>query len=153
MLNKVKKGFTEQLEAAQLALDNLWRLTECDLPSVIEVSSRWQNANPREVALSIFHSRRARAKHFGNRNIFGEPAWDILLDLYIHQAEGEQISIKSASIGSCAPATTALRWLKTLEEEALVVSVEDPNDQRRRFVQLTAEGYEVLTRYFHDIAG
>lgn len=153
MPNFVRAVFSEQLEAARLALDNLWRMTERDLPSVLEASPRWQNANPSEVALAIFNNRRARAKHFGNRNIFGEPAWDMLLDLYIKQAEGKQISIKSASIGSCAPATTALRWLKILEEEELVVSVEDPTDQRRRFVQLTTEGYEVMTQYFHDIAG
>lgn len=153
MPNFVRAVFSEQLEAARLALDNLRRMTERDLPSVLGASPRWQNANPSEVALAIFNSRRARVKHFGNRNIFGEPAWDMLLDLYIKQAEGKQTSIKSASIGSCAPATTALRWLKILEEEALVVSVEDPTDQRRRFVQLTAEGYEVMTQYFHDIAG
>lgn len=99
-----------------------------------------------------YDERRARAKQLKHKDIFGEPAWDMLLDLYIHQAQNEEVSVKSAAIGSAAPATTALRWLNVLETKGLVRSLDDPNDSRRRLVRLTAEGYEAMTRYLNEIA-
>jgi MoxR-like ATPase len=103
------------------------------------------------LARQAYALRRKRAEIFGNAELFGEPAWDILLDLFIAQAEGKSVSISSACIGSAAPATTGLRWLGVLADEGLVVRENDPEDQRRVMVRLTAAGTAGMERFFNEL--
>lgn len=103
------------------------------------------------IARHIYTSRRRRASIFGNHDLFGEPAWDMLLDLYIAYAEGKSVSVSSACIGSAAPATTGLRWLGILADEGLVVRENDPADQRRVMVRLTAHGIVAMERFFETV--
>lgn len=101
-----------------------------------------------EIARRTYAIRRQRGAIFGNSELFGEPAWDILLDLYVAHADGTPVSVSSACIGSAAPPTTGLRWLGVLAEHDLVVREQDPDDQRRVLVRLTDRGVEAMDRYF-----
>ncbi|MEQ5786722.1 winged helix-turn-helix transcriptional regulator [Erythrobacter sp. NFXS35] len=92
--------------------------------------------------------RRKRAAIFGNPELFGEPAWDILLDLFIAHGEDKPVSVSSACIGSAAPATTGLRWLGVLAEEGLIVRENDAQDNRRVLVRLTRAGVTAMERFF-----
>ena len=85
------------------------------------------------------------------REIFGEPAWDILLDLYAAQLEGKAVSISSACIASAVPTTTALRWLSKLVECGLIERSLDASDARRAHVRITDDGLQAVTRWV-DIA-
>ncbi|MEQ8412024.1 MAG: winged helix DNA-binding protein [Erythrobacter sp.] len=105
------------------------------------------------AARRVYAARRRRGAIFGNPDLFGEPAWDILLDLYIAHAESKDVSVSSACIGSAAPPTTGLRWLGVLAKEGLVRREHDPDDQRRVLVRLTARGLEAMDRYFTLAAG
>jgi len=87
-------------------------------------------------ARRIYRLRRSRSKEF-NEEIFGEPSWDILLDLYIAFLECRKVTIKSACIGSDAPASTALRYLAMLESRGLLHRVDDLDDRRVQWVGLT----------------
>lgn len=100
------------------------------------------------LARKVYNLRRKRASIFNRSELFGEPAWDILLDLFIAQAEGKAVSVSSACIGSAAPATTGLRWLGILADEGLVVRENDPEDQRRVMVRLTDAGVTAMERFF-----
>jgi hypothetical protein len=100
------------------------------------------------LARDAYALRRRRTAIFGNPDLFGEPAWDILLDLYIAQAEGKSVSVSSACIGSASPATTGLRWLGVLAEEGLIVRENDAGDHRRVLVRLTPAGLAAMDRYF-----
>ncbi|MBI1401595.1 MAG: MarR family transcriptional regulator [Porphyrobacter sp.] len=100
------------------------------------------------LARQTYALRRKRAAIFGNPELFGEPAWDILLDLYIAQAEDKPVSVSSACIGSAAPATTGLRWLGVLTEEGLVLREADPEDNRRVLVRLSRTGIAAMERFF-----
>lgn len=102
-------------------------------------------------ARQAYAMRRKRAIIFGNPDLFGEPAWDILLDLYIAQADGKPVSVSSACIGSAAPATTGLRWLAVLAEEGLIVRENDPGDHRRVLVRLTDKGSSAMDQYFDAV--
>lgn len=101
-----------------------------------------------EVAREIYTQRRRRAALFGSADLFGEPAWDILLDLYIAEAEGKTVSVSSACIGSAAPPTTGLRWLGVLAENDLILREHDPEDQRRVLVCLTERGLNAMDQFF-----
>ena len=86
----------------------------------------------------IARLRRSRERFFTDADdLFGEPAWDLLLDLYAAQAAGMQVSVSSACIAAAVPQTTALRWLKAIEKKAMIVRLRDPFDGRRQFVRLT----------------
>jgi hypothetical protein len=100
------------------------------------------------LARKVYGLRRKRATIFGNPDLFGEPAWDILLDLYIACAEGKQVSVSSACIGSASPPTTGLRWLGVLADEGLVVREADADDHRRVLVRLTPAGQAAMDRFF-----
>ncbi|EAQ30101.1 hypothetical protein NAP1_04975 [Erythrobacter sp. NAP1] len=101
-----------------------------------------------EFAREAYTMRRRRGTIFDNQELFGEPAWDILLDLYIAHVERKTVSVSSACIGSAAPPTTGLRWLGVLTEEGLIVREHDPEDQRRVLVRLTERGLAAMDEHF-----
>jgi len=105
------------------------------------------------IAQRLYQMRRRRAPIFGSGELFGEPAWDILLDLYIAYALGSSVSVTSACIGAAVPATTALRHLGQLHDEGLVVREHDTQDQRRTHVRLSAAGINRMEAYFNEISG
>ncbi|MCZ8369548.1 MAG: MarR family transcriptional regulator [Porphyrobacter sp.] len=98
-------------------------------------------------ARKAYALRRKRTVIFGNPDLFGEPAWDILLDLYIAHGEGKQVSVSSACIGSAAPPTTGPRWLGVLADEGLVMREADADDHRRVLVRLTPAGQAAMDRF------
>jgi DNA-binding MarR family transcriptional regulator len=95
--------------------------------------------------------RRRRDRLF-NPSLLGEPAWDILLDLFVAKVEARRISVTSACIASNVPPTTALRWLTILIEHELIYRVDDEFDQRRSWVALTEKGFGLLTTYLRKRA-
>ncbi|PKP67221.1 MAG: transcriptional regulator [Alphaproteobacteria bacterium HGW-Alphaproteobacteria-9] len=104
-----------------------------------------------ELARKTYSLRRKRAVIFGNPELFGEPAWDILLDLFIAQAENKPVSVSSACIGSAAAATTGLRWLGVLADEGLIVRENDSGDNRRVLVRLSNTGVKAMERFFDAV--
>lgn len=101
-----------------------------------------------ELARQSYDDRRRRTKIFRSEDLFGEPAWDILLDLFIAAKERRRVSVTSACIGSAVPSTTALRWIAILEKQGLLVREADPGDARRVYVKLSARGYAAMLEYF-----
>ncbi|WP_159975675.1 MULTISPECIES: MarR family transcriptional regulator [unclassified Novosphingobium] len=101
-----------------------------------------------ELARQTYEDRRRRTKIFRSEELFGEPAWDILLDLFIAAKERRRVSVTSACIGSAVPSTTALRWIAILEKQSLLVREADPGDARRVYVKLSARGYAAMLEYF-----
>ena len=100
------------------------------------------------VARYIYEGRRLRDQIFAEHGrMFGEPTWDLLLDLYISEAEGRRISIMDGCVGSANPATTALRHIAKLEEAGLVERGQDSEDRRRRWLMLTTVGRELMERF------
>ena len=87
-------------------------------------------------ARKYLKARRRRETLFP-ADLFGEPAWDILLSLYVAQAERRPVSISSACIAAAVPSTTALRWIGKLEASGLVVRRPDSQDHRFTWLTLT----------------
>jgi len=83
-----------------------------------------------KIAKHIYKSRIAR-KDFLPLSIFGEPAWDILIDLFIAESDDQNITVSSACIASQVPSTTALRYIAMMEKEGLVRRSPDERDQRK----------------------
>lgn len=104
-----------------------------------------------EAARHVYRARRLRARAFGDESLFGEPAWDLLLDLFIAESDGKSLSVTAACIGAAVPTSTALRWIVILESRGLVRRENDPADARRVFLHLTSEGYAKMNRYFSQL--
>lgn len=95
------------------------------------------------IAREIYAERSRRHK-FLPADLFGEPTWDILLDLYIALREDRRVPTTSSCIGAHVPPTTALRWLRILEARGLVEREDDGRDGRRTFVCLTRRGLTAM---------
>lgn len=95
--------------------------------------------------------RSIRPKFFG-LDIFGEPQFDMLLDLYINGMMKRPVSISSACLASGVPATTALRYIAGLVERGWLKRCDDPNDKRRSTLLLSAECADRMTRYLGECA-
>jgi hypothetical protein len=100
-----------------------------------------------DLAQRAYADRRRREKLFPG-DLFGEPAWDILLDLFVNAKNGKRVSVSSACIGAAVPTTTALRWVAVLEAQGHIVREDDPRDARRAFLHLSAEAYARMLDYF-----
>ena len=94
----------------------------------------------------IFATRRKRSQIFG-KGMFGEPAWDMLVALYVGDTAGPRATVGRLSELTEAPLTTAIRWLDYLEQQGLVHREPHPTDRRAIFVELTDKGRSVMERY------
>ena len=131
----------------------LARLSSAQAASPDARESAGQTARPNisaEQVRSIIRARQLRARFFP-AELFADPAWDILLDLYAAEMSQLRVSVSNACIASAVPATTGLRWLKQLERHGLVVRRTDLFDGRRVFVELTPQASLALDRYFGDV--
>jgi DNA-binding MarR family transcriptional regulator len=84
-------------------------------------------------------------------DLFADPAWDMLLELYAIKCEGRRVSTSKLSIAAGVPSTTALRWIDKLEAEELVVRTVDPMDARRIWIALSATGIAAMESYLERI--
>ncbi len=95
--------------------------------------------------------RRMREQHFP-ADLFADPGWDILLDLYAAKLEGKSVSVSSLCIAAAVPPTTALRWITSMTERGALVRRQDPNDARRVFIELSEDSEDRLRAYFRNVA-
>ena len=98
----------------------------------------------------IIRQRQLRARFFDG-DLFGDPAWDMLLDLTAARAEHTRVSVTSLCIASGVPPTTALRWIGQMIDSALLERVEDETDRRRAFITLTDKASDAMARYFAEL--
>jgi hypothetical protein len=146
------KKLAAQLDAAHAILDQIRVTSGCALfgPARSRTAERLETALV--TARKALNDRRARAAFIGSEEIFGEPAWDILLDLFIRQAAEHEDGSKAFAKAS-ASESTAMRWLRVLEQTGLVGIEADPGSGQRCLVHLTPTGYEGMLRYLESIAG
>ncbi|MEO1044419.1 MAG: hypothetical protein AAFX04_03145 [Pseudomonadota bacterium] len=100
----------------------------------------------------IIAQRRMRDAFFPG-DLFADPAWDILLDLYAAYLEKLAVSVSSLCIAAAVPPTTALRWVKLMTRSGLLERRPDPDDRRRVHVVLSADALGAMQGYFSRTPG
>ena len=90
------------------------------------------------VAQRIARLRKKKASLF-DPGIFSEPAWDMMLDLFVEEAMGRDVPLTSVAVASRVPLTTALRYLKVMEGQQLVRRFPHSKDGRVSHVRLTED--------------
>ena len=103
-----------------------------------------------EAVRSVIRARRLRSRFF-EEDLFADPAWDMLLDLLQAEIAQLRVPVSSLCIAAAVPATTALRWLKTMTDKGLFVRRADPHDGRRVFVELAPQASIAMRRYFAEV--
>jgi DNA-binding MarR family transcriptional regulator len=121
---------------------------------VIDEAGKVEESKHREtlsaLALSKYRVRRMREEYFPQQ-LFGEPAWDILLDLYISNGMDRKISVSSLCVASMVPPTTALRYISMLEDNGMLRKVPAESDRRVSLVELTEEGCRAMDAYLTNV--
>ncbi|WP_235054527.1 response regulator [Novosphingobium lindaniclasticum] len=78
--------------------------------------------------------KEVKRREIGGGELFGDPAWEMLLDLLLAKIEGRRVSVSSACIASGAPMSTALRLVRRLVGEGVLCRLPDEHDRRRHFL-------------------
>jgi DNA-binding MarR family transcriptional regulator len=111
----------------------------CDIPALTGDTVR-----------RVIRARRLRTRYF-SEELFADPAWDMMLDLLQAEIAQLRVPVSSLCIAAAVPATTALRWLKSMVAQGVFLRRADPHDGRRVFVELAPETSNALRRYFAEV--
>ncbi len=98
-----------------------------------------------DIARRVSAARGLRAGIAGSSDLFSEPAWDILLHLFIAGCEGRRLSVGAVCASAGAPTSTALRWITILERRGMIVREGAPE---RAFIKLMETTNASLADYF-----
>lgn len=97
----------------------------------------------RAVAERLYSDRRKRDEHFPP-GLFGEPAWDLLLALYVAMEDGREMSLAEAVEAARIEPELGQDLVRRMESENLVAS-------RRDSIRLTENATERLNDYLARI--
>lgn len=93
--------------------------------------------------------RRLLRRHIvGSMKYLGEPAWDMLIDLFIQHCEEKKTSTGDLCVSSELPLSTALRLVQRMCDDGLIQKVADTSDGRRQIVELDPDLAWRLLAYF-----
>lgn len=116
-----------------------------------------REALPRDVDGRILRNARAtlrkrmlRRQLLGAQQLFGEPAWDMLLDLFVHECEGRKLSMSSLCAAAALPESSAMRLAQRMCDAGLLERLPDPADGRRSFMKIAPETAHRLRAYFAE---
>ena len=104
-------------------------------------------ANRKATLQSLRAVRTVRSRYFPSE-LFSDPCWEMLLDLYDCVLTGQEVSVTSLAATSGVPATTAWRRISALQAHGLIERIEDRDDKRRSFVRLTKTGRAAVESFF-----
>jgi DNA-binding MarR family transcriptional regulator len=93
-------------------------------------------------AESILRVRRS-GERLLNRAMLAEPAFDLLLCLYVRSGEPET-SLSSLARHAGIPYSSALRWIRYLADKGLVLLTQSRSDRRANCVELTRSGRSIM---------
>jgi DNA-binding MarR family transcriptional regulator len=83
---------------------------------------------------------------------FNEPAWDMMLHLFIAEHHGQQQSISSLCGASRVSESTALRQVAELIANGYLIRRPDPYDRRRSLIALSPGSVRQITAYLRRMA-
>nr|WP_232474050.1 hypothetical protein [Sphingomonas sp. MA1305] len=105
---------------------------------------------PGDIARQLLSQRAARFEHLP-ADLFHEPAWDMLLALFVAHEERRTMNVKTLVSTAAAPVTTSQRWIDHLHKLKLIDRVIDPIDRRRMEISLSDSGHSAVLAYLRRL--
>ena len=96
-------------------------------------------------------ARRLRST-FLSAELFTDPAWDMLLELFARELGEESISASEICAVAGVGASSARRWLEALEEKGLIERASQARNDNDDWIKLSAKGSAQMQRYFAAVA-
>jgi DNA-binding MarR family transcriptional regulator len=131
----------------------------CDQLAKIEsafrsLNYRTQSAGslPPEKALEILISIQKLRHELYFHDLFADPAWDMLLTLKIYELRQHRLAITGLCAKSYVPNTTALRWIKIMEQRGLMERSNDSSDGRRKYLRLSDSASSALDQFLINLS-
>lgn len=81
-------------------------------------------------------------------DLFADPAFNILLTLYVSRNEARDVSTSAACTASGVPTTTALRWINALARRGMIHKRSLASDRRFTYLELSEATCAALDRFF-----
>lgn len=119
---RIRLSFAEAVDRLEAMLED-WAGASSNSPSELQATAR-----------ALLRARARRPELLGVE-LFRDPAWDILLDLYANGGE-EGMMVSALCQAAGVPPTTALRYVYKLVEAGNLVCEDHPQDQRRTMVRM-----------------
>lgn len=105
-----------------------------------------------ECARALLRQRRTRASTFGQaRILFHDPAWEIVLELFIAHEEGRAITSAALEQWVATSSTTLHRWLRAMEQEGVTACWPAPDPSDGIMVALTPGAIEMMLRFLNEV--
>jgi DNA-binding MarR family transcriptional regulator len=105
-----------------------------DRPVTPALLARARQARQLRVTMSAFLPR----------ELLVDPAWDMMIDLFIAAGTGERLCVKDLILLSGESPASAIRRIDRLQQAALLERQVDTSDHRRVQVGLTANGHVAI---------
>lgn len=136
MATEARRDFENLIAAARGTVATLSN----QLDALSRAPGAHSGANGHDLARRLLWQRRVRGEFF-SAELLGEPAWDLLLCLYCARRESRTFTSSTACAYTAVAPTTALRWLRKLEDEGLVRRFPALSDKRVTCVDITDEAF------------
>jgi DNA-binding MarR family transcriptional regulator len=94
---------------------------------------------------SILFLHRSRTAVFGS-GIFSDPAWDLLLQLYVAELDHRDRSLSELIKSMATPVSVVTRWITALVEAGIVASTRDPQTGGSLSISLTKDAATKMER-------
>ncbi|MGP7795778.1 hypothetical protein [Sphingomonas sp. CLY1604] len=102
------------------------------------------------LARSIAAARRKLGTHL-EASLFANPGLDIMLFLFAEGLHGATVTTNACCAAAGVPRTTALRWIKLLQDRGLVLGSDDLSDRRVTMLALTTTGRSTIRSWLTEI--
>lgn len=102
---------------------------------------------------AVYRHRRARPKYMAAAgDLFADPIWDMMLDLYVASQRGQLTTVTNACVAADVPQTTGLRYIEKLTSRGIAVRYSHLKDKRMLGLELTPEGKASMEDILRELA-
>ena len=111
---------------------------------LLDANEPWK---ARAEAASRYLKLRSQRDAIAGPSLLSDPAWDMLLDLFVGHITGRDVSVTSACVASRRPATTSLRYIERMAKQGLIRREKDCNDNRKVYLRMTEKAFRAVAKW------
>ena len=111
---------------------------------LLDANEPWK---ARAEAASRYLKLRSQRDAIAGPSLLSDPAWDMLLDLFVGHITGRDVSVTSACLASRRPATTSLRYIERMAKQGLIRREKDCNDNRKVYLRMTEKAFRAVAKW------